>query len=300
VKLRSKTFYSFIVLAIIYASVNLIATPPRATLEHFHVSSTTLRVLDTTVVCPVILIWFIGLYGYQKLRTYSSHIKQTKDGQQVMWLTRGVMVLAYWLPVSSTLSALLSLYSAHHHAFLATTTILTNYLSLLFPLFAFTLISKGGRQLSESAKQRPSQAGINIMALILIIAGVIYGYLVASARESMFTVYHMPMTLVLASLVVPYVYCWYLGLLSAYDIHIYTKKVRGIIYRKGWNALSFGIVWIILFSIALQYLTTVSARLGKLSLGWTLALVYTILPIMALGYIFVALGAKKLMKIEEA
>jgi hypothetical protein len=37
-----------------------------------------------------------------------------------------------------------------------------------------------------------------------------------------------------------------------------------------------------------------------MSLGWILVLIYGILITMAIGYIFIALGAKKLTRIEEA
>ena len=300
-KFRSKTFYSFVILAIIYASINLLAAPPRTTLQKYNVSSTSLHLLNLTVVVPVVSIWFVALYGYQKLRKYTSYIQDNKNREStaVLTLTRGIMILAYWLPINSTLSAILNLLARHHPALLPYATITINYLALLLPLIAILFISRGARALTDASKQRPPQNGVNIMAIVLIIAGVLYGYLVASARTHIDSIYHLPLVVVLLTLVVPYIFCWFLGLLAAYEIHLYTKKVRGVIYRKSWNALAFGIMWIILFSILLQYLTSVSAKLGNLSLAWLLVLIYTILPVMAIGYVFVAVGAKRLTKIEE-
>lgn len=299
VKIRSKTFYSFVLLAIIYASVNLLAAPPRTTLQKYHISSSSLHLLNATIVVPVIAIWFVALYGYQRLRTYAGYIKDNKDGRQVVKLTRGLMLLAFWLPVSSTLSAVLNMYGVHHPGATPMITIIINYLTLLFPLGAFIWISQGARGLSELSKQRPTPTGTNLMAIVLIVAGVFYGYLVANAHQHVHTIYHMPMLVVLLTLVIPYIYSWFLGILAAYEIHMYSKKVNGIIYRKSWNALAIGLVWIIVFSIVFQYFTTVSAKLNNLSLGWILVIIYTLLPLMAIGYIFVALGAKRLTKIEE-
>lgn len=298
-KLRSKAFVSFVILAIIYASVNLIAAPPRTTLQHYHISSAALRLLDSTVIFPVILIWFIGLYGYQKLHTYASYVQGNTEGNAVAVLSKGITLLAFWLPISSTISAVLSWIATHHLGFQPANTIVSNYLSLLFPLAAFIYLSRGSRQLSDLTKRRPSQLSIHALVVVLAVAGVTYGYLVAHARDRLYATYHMPIVLVLATLVVPYIFSWYLGLLAVYDIHLYTRWLKGIIYKRSWNALSIGMVWIVVFSIALQYVSTVSARLSNLSLAWTLTLIYTILPILAVGYIFVALGAKRLTKIEE-
>jgi hypothetical protein len=103
---------------------------------------------------------------------------------------------------------------------------------------------------------------------------------------------------VLLTIVVPYIYSWYLGLLAAYELHIYTKKVKGIIFRKSWNTVAFGIVWIIISSIMLQYFATVSAKLNDFSLQTVMLLIYSLLPIIAVGYVLVAIGAKRLTKIE--
>lgn len=298
-KLRSKAFVSFVILAIIYASINLIAAPPRTTLQRYHISSSSLRLLDSTVVLPMVAIWFVGLYGYQKLNAYAKYVQGNEEGSALRSLTRGISLLAFWLPVSSTFSSVLSFITTHHHAFLPVSTITTNYLSMLFPLAAFFYINRGSRKLSELSHSRPSQTGIHGMAAILIAAGVLYGYFVANARNHIGLLYHMPLVLVLCTLVMPYIFSWYLGLLATYDMHTYTQHVEGVIFRKSWNALAFGMVWIILFSIAVQYITTVSSKFSDLSLGWILAMIYTLIPILALGYIFVAIGAKRLTKIEE-
>ena len=298
-KLRSKAFVSFVILAIIYASVNLTAAPPRATLQHYHISPAALRLLDTTVILPVLIIWFIGLYGYQKLQTYAAYVKGNKEGDQVALLSKGVTILAFWLPVSSTLSTILNLLALHNHRLLPINAIITNYLSLLFPLAAFIYFSRGSRQLSELTKRRPSPASIHMLVILLSTAGVTFGYLVARSQDKLYSIYHMPLLVVLATLVIPYIFSWYLGLIAVSDMHLYTRWLKGVIYKRSWNALSFGLVWIVIFSIGLQYVTAVSAQLANLSLGWTLLLIYTILPVLAIGYIFVALGAKRLTKIEE-
>jgi hypothetical protein len=106
--------------------------------------------------------------------------------------------------------------------------------------------------------------------------------------------------LVMITLGIPYMYIWFLGMQAATELHAYSKGLVGIFYRRGWNLFISGIAAIIFTSILLQYLTTLSTWLTSLSLGWLLSLLYVLLLLLASAYIVVALGAKKLMKIEEA
>lgn len=298
-KWHSRTFLFFVILAVLYVFISLVVAPPRATLQKYHMSSTSLRVLNTTVVVPVIAVWFLALYGYQKLHDYSQELNGSKEGAYVKELTTGVLVLAFWLPISSTTSAVLNLAARNHPELLAPATVITNYMSLIFPLVALYFINSAARKLSDLSKLRLAPRNINFMALALIVAGVAYGFLVASAQNDLDAIYHLPMPLVLLTLVIPYIFSWFLGLLAVFYLHAYGKSVPGIIFRKSWNWFAFGLVWIIVCLIALQYTTAVSAKLGDMPVGTLLMLTYGLLLLMGLGFAFLAAGAKKLKMIEE-
>jgi hypothetical protein len=299
VKFRSKTFITIIILTIVYAAVNLLAAPPKSTLQRYHINASQLRLINTTVVVPVVAIWFTAVYGSTKLRRYAYVVRNSPQGKQIWDVSKGVAVLAWWLPISSTLSALFSLFARSHPALLGAVTIFTNYLSLLFPLIGFWILSKACMSMSKDAKLPMRQGGLHWLIIAVITGGVFFSYLVARGEDTIHSVYHMSVPLVLLTLVIPFIFSWYLGLLAIYDLHRYTLTVKGLIYRKSWNTLVFGIGWIILFSIVLQYLTAVSAKLGSVSLSWILTLVYGIIVLMGLGYVFIARGAKKLAQIEE-
>lgn len=299
-KWRSKAFLAFVLLAVVYISIHFFAAPPRTTLARYDLTPEAMRLVNIAVVVPVLTVWFLALYGYQKVREYSSQLDaKSRDSAQVAELTKGVMFLAYWLPVTSTLSAVLQWQARYHPDLGSFSTILTNYMSVIFPLIGLFFIARAARGLGDLSKHRLAQGGIYAMAVILISAGVIYGYLVSEARGSIGDIYHLPMPLVLTTLVIPYIFTWFLGLLSAFYIHTYSREVPGVIYRKSWNTFAFGIVWIILFLIAFQYLATVSAKLSDLSLPIVLLLLYGALVLMGLGFAFLARGASQLKKIEE-
>jgi hypothetical protein len=65
------------------------------------------------------------------------------------------------------------------------------------------------------------------------------------------------------------------------------------------NLLAKGIGGVILISILIQFLTTASARLNRLNLTPLLIIVYCLLLLYGIAYGFIAVGAKRLKRIEE-
>ena len=299
-KIKSKIFYCYVALVATYIAVMLLPAPDPATLTRYHLSILSLRLLDFTIIIPMAAIWYAAFYGYTKLHAYGQLIKDNKDGKQVARLARGLLTLAIGLPLSSILSNALHVIARDHPSFTGGATIIGNYGAVLYPLIAFLFISMGARGLSELAKSRPTYLTLNVVALTVIVLGVVFCDLIARSHHNIVTSYHLTYSLVMLTLAIPYMYVWFLGLFATVEIYVYSRKVAGIVYRKGWNKLALGFGAIILFSIVLQYLTTLSSWLTGLSLSGILLLLYVLLLLLASAYIVVALGTKELMKIEEA
>lgn len=297
-KLRSKLFYSYISFLIIYSLFTLIPAPSRAVLSQYHVSAAALRIIDVTIIVLLAVIWYIGFYGYAKLRSYTQIIQTDKDGKQVTKLTTGIFILVMWLPISMVVAAVLNYFSLRHTGLLAAATIIDNYLSLLLPLAAFIFIGLGAHGLRIMVRQYISFYIINALALLVFYIGAVYQHLViVTANRN--AVYHLPFWLIMLTIIVPYIFMWFIGLAAAYSIYCYSKKVKGIVYKKSWNFVGIGIGWLILTSMGLQYLTSLVAHLAHLSIYWTLAIVYSILIIVSLGFVLIAIGANGLRAIEE-
>jgi hypothetical protein len=297
-KLRSKLFYSYLFFLISYSAFVLLPTPAPATLLQYHVSVLGLRIIDLTIILLLAAIWFAGFYGYAKLQAYTKLIRGNKDGEQVAKLTKGIFLVALWLPVSSVISAILNYSALKHPDFLPAAVIIKNYTNLLLPLLGFIFIGIGARGLSELARQRPTYRATNALVILILYVGLVYYRLVATTHHRL-VVYHMSIWPILATLVVPYIYMWAIGLLAAYEIYTYRMKVAGIVYRKSWGFLAAGIGWLIVTSIIFQYLTSLSARLSQLSIYWLLVIIYSLLLVLSVGFVFIAMGARKLQKIEE-
>ncbi len=298
VKLQSKLFYCYVAFVLIYSAVTLLPPPLPATLIRYHISADRLRILDITIILILAAIWFVGFYGYAKLRAYSELIRKTKDGKQIAKLVTGLLFLVLWLPVTSVSSAILNYFVVKHPGVRDGVVIVNNYVNLLFPLIGFAYISNGARGLSELVKQRPSQRAANLLAIFLIYIGLADYHLVASTPGRA-DIYHMSFWLITTTLVAPYICMWFIGLLAAYEIFSYRLKAPGIVYRDCWRFLALGLWWLIIVSIGFQYLTTVASRLDQLSIYWILGIIYSLLLILSVGFVLIAAGCRKLQRMEE-
>jgi hypothetical protein len=290
----------------IYVVFTFLATPSHAILQHYHLSHVGYRLIIATVAVPLVIIWFTAYYGFRKLSNYSDTIKANKDGKFVSQISRGLTVLVFQLPITSSVSSVLSLIAEHHPRFDPTSTILQHYIKIVLPLIAFLFISYGSRGLSEIVKRRPTQRATYILALIFIIIGAAFTYfafhgvpataLVNSTNQAEF---FLPTWLIFFTIVIPNIFTWYIGLLAAYEIYLFRSKITGIIYRHGWEYLAGGLAEIIAVSIFYEYLTLLSSHLTRLKVNALLLIVYAALILLAVGYALVAVGARKLQKIEE-
>jgi hypothetical protein len=299
-KLRSNVFYCYALFVIIFSLLSFIPTPAKATLMKYHLQPVSLRLLDLTLLIPMFIMWFAAFYGYERLHLYGQLIKSNQDGKQVTKLADGLLVLATGESISSIVSSSLQLIARQHSAFASAATVISNYVNVLYPLVAFILIARAARGLSELSKTRPGPRVANAVIVTVIILGVGFCDLIARSHHSLSLAYHMSYQLVMLTLATPYMYVWFLGLFAIAELYAYSKQIAGILYRKGWDRLVFGLGMIIVIDILLQYLGTLSSWLNGLSLSGLLLLLYVLLLGLASAYIVVALGTKELMKIEEA
>ena len=79
----------------------------------------------------------------------------------------------------------------------------------------------------------------------------------------------------------------------------YSRRAPGTLYRKTWNLLAIGIASIIIMQIVIQYTTTLSSQFDEFKLLRLLLTIYVLLAMLSVGYLLIALGAKRLKKIEE-
>jgi hypothetical protein len=89
---------------------------------------------------------------------------------------------------------------------------------------------------------------------------------------------------------------WVVGAIAVYEIYRYKENIEGVVYKSSLKYLALGIGWLVVFSIVLQYLSTLTQRLDSLSIYLLLAIIYALLLLLSVGFIFISLGATNCSK----
>jgi hypothetical protein len=288
----------FVILAVIICGLALILPPDPHTLRQLHISSVGYRVAVLVLLVPYGIIWYAAFYTFAKLREYAQTIRGSQDGKAFRNIMIGMGVLAFGLVVPTAISLIMQSIGARHQGFKPATVIVQNYLGLLTALFSFAYINNGTHVLTKLGKKRPSLAGIRIFTLFFIALSVVFTYLVMNYHTK-HNVYHLDTPLLIATFVIPGLFAWFLALLSAYEFRLYAKFAKGLLYRQALRQFSYGIVLVIASSVANQFISNTFAEKITHSVGSLLLVDYALLALMAVGLIMMALGTKKLKKIEE-
>jgi hypothetical protein len=300
----------YIVLLGIFIGLYVIATLhlpiSQETLNKYEVTLPQARLLYFSIVIPYFIIWTMAFYGFIRLKEYTHPIRDTADGRGLNRIANGLMILAISLPIIRLVSVADDYVFARFPAWGPAAIIFKNYLTIVLTLAAFIFIARGGKELTGAIHKKTSMP-YKMAATIgfLLLAGV-YAYFAlsnpmrrVSADPILRAAYHLPDWLIILTIILPYLYVWYIGLQAALDIHFYKNKVKGFIYKPFLGSLAVGISWVIASSILLQFFNALRDTLAQLSLRPLLILVYVLLLFTSIGYILIARAAHNLKRIEE-
>ena len=293
---------SFALLVVLYLCLTFIPTPDRTALHHYHLSTSRFHWLVLPIVIFLILIWIAAYYGSLRVQSYAYLIRRSADGKAFKLVADGILILAISLPVTVAVNSIITLVERYHPGARESLTIINNYFNLLIMGVALTLIARGAEGLSGLVETKIKTLPEKFWVFLLVVFSVFYAYFVANQPEDSASnsVYYMPRWLVLATIAIPYIYIWYRGIKGAYLIHQYQTRVRGALYKHALRYLALGIGAVVLSSVINRTISTAAARITRLDLTPILLIIYGFLIVIAIGYILIALGAKKLKQIEEA
>jgi hypothetical protein len=270
----------------------------------YHLSGLEYRALLFAVVLPSIATWVAAFIGYLKLQQYVAIIRKSPEGADFALLNRGYAWLAWSLPIAAITNILLSGAVNAWPGLLKAAVILHNYTNLILPLVAFTIMGSATRAMVNRTKLGFTSASIRGIMFIFLTAGVIYCFLTfqqfdLSSLQSTDNPYFMPLWLMVLTIIIPSLYSWFIGLLAAYEIMLFSQRTEGVLYRSALRMLVAGLTLIIVSFVAVQFTTSVSPGIGRLVLGYRLVLTLIFRVIGGAGFILVALGANRLKTIEE-
>jgi hypothetical protein len=297
-----KRLYWYIFLGFIAAYIALVfgVAPSPEVLERYHISSTAARLLNLTVVVPLVVIWITAFFGASKMKEYATAVQDSKEGPSFNALAAGLMISVMSFPLNSAISSALSHLARHNPHLLATTTIIRNYLALGLALIAFYFIGKGAMSLAKMVRKRTPGFHSEVWAVVVIAISCIFTWLIISQHPSgNAQAYFLPNWLVVTTIAIPYLYIWYRGALAAYSIYYYHQKVKGSLYKRALIYCAAGIATVIATSVLIQFILVFAERINRLDLTPILLIIYFLILLYAVGYGLIAKGAKKLKTLEE-
>ncbi len=295
-------YFAVIVCWLVYAGLAL-QSPSRGA-ARFNLSSSQTQLVQLTIILPLLAIWLVATYGALRFRHYAKMIKTSPDGQAASTLAKGLIALVIYLVISSIVNSAGPYFAGT--PWVKIMVIIKNYLPLAIAFIAFALLYQGSLKLMFLIKAPTWRASRLILFLIPFCMFAIFFtwvfYLNPDLHETAsngLPYFVAPRALLLFTYVLPYLLMWFLGSLAALNIRLYARDVNGSIYRSALLNLVGGIATVVFLTIALQLLSTVSSTINHLNLASILLLVYVLVILYALGYALIALGSKKLLKIEE-
>jgi hypothetical protein len=303
----NKHYVWFVGLAIIYLLLVLCIPPNASVLLKYGLSPAQARLLSLSVALPVIGIWFVAFYGYIAFKRYTAVVASSKDGQALAKISDALTVLAWSLPVSTLINTGLNYVATQHEWFTPASIIVNNYVALLFLWVGFYILYGGAKELyGQVRKNTLYTLREQVVWVAFSIFCVTYAYmtLVNPARQfptavATHAAYYMSDLPLILTIIIPYIFVWYFGLRSVYFLSIYREKVQGLLYKRALAALASGLATVIITSMLLRLLTAFTTLINTWTLRVLLMVLYLLVLIIAIGYILIALGAKRLNKIEE-
>lgn len=299
-----RALFCYACLAVTYITLIFVLPASQATTDKYSLSGIEYKVILSAIAIPSLIAWFAAFLSYAKLFDYASSIRKTPEGRSYAELATGVTWLAWSLPVSAIAAQLLGAIANHNLGFRPASIIISNYITLTLLLVAFVIISNASRRLATHSKLEFTSSSTRIIMTAFIVAGVTYCYFILrnfdiSSFSSTQNAYYLPLWLMVITLIVPYMYAWFIGFLSVYEISLVGRKISGLIYRQALKYLAIGLVIVIVSSIAIHYLNAIQPRVGYLLIDSKLLFGTLLRLIRGIGFVMIVYGALKLKKIEE-
>ena len=301
-----KLFAFFVASAIFYVLQTVLQEPDREAMAKYNLTETHIILLALTIILPYVVIWFIALSGYTRLKDYTSKIRRSKDGDAFNKISRGILAFAIWLPISAITSTALTNAVKNNPDQVQYFAWLNLFVNLLLLSYGFYHVYIGSRQLVYMVKNRHYTRVQQVCTVVFAALMVLYIYFIFQDPARQFisgevnrATYYMPDWLIVSAILIPRLVMWTAGLLAVYNLYLYRKNIKGFLYKHALKNLAFGFSVVILTIIGLRYLESASSYLVDASLGALLMLYYAILIVMAVGYIYIARGARNLQRLEE-
>lgn len=298
-RIKSTPMTWFTILLLITSLLAILVPGNPASLHTLHISEDVYRLLMITLLIPYAIIWFAAFYGYSQLARYSKALIFTGEGKAFQKIAKGLGVLAWGLILQVLLGLILNAITLSHPTFKAAKTIINDYFGLLISLSAFVLIENGTHDLVRLVRAHHSHATVRVLIVLGAVIAALFQRVVFLNRTDDQNPYYLSAYPLIFTIIIPYVFTWVIGIISVYELNLYAAKVRGLLYKHALQFLAYGLSIVILVSVVVQFVNAAMVTGSSSSLSVVLFTDYILLAAIAAGFVLVAIGAKRLKRIEE-
>lgn len=283
-----------------YVYLIVVSASARPIFVRNNLSEVQILVLTLTVVIPYITVWVIGLAGYIWLSDYARSIRKAADGNALLQLSRGVLILLLWMPLTGlirTFALVLAHGGSAHYASLVSH--FGTYIGVALMLLTYFQLNEGAFKMLRAANI-PYRVPPRRLAFAFLPLIGLYVYLVLRnpAFESGITTTPLPNWIIIDTIALPQLLAWYWGLLAIWRLYFYINKVKGKLYRLAFSYLATGLALVTATIIILQYLQALTDA-TQVTLKFMYLVVVALLVLIGAGFMLIVRGARALRRIEE-
>lgn len=288
-------------LSVIYVALTLLA-PVKS--NNFDLTDMQVRLLQLTFVVPILVIWFLIVFGGVRFKNYALLIKGSDEAKGTSLVANSLLLIGFGGIVVSIFNLGRNFVGSQ---FTEEFVITHNLFNVIVQLGSYGLLYVGSTHLLKSIGVKGADARKAIYPqLAMSVAIAAYGALMflnpyrnSTPDPTKYSSFYLPDGLLLVLVVIPYVLSWSLAVGALVNLRTFAAEVRGIIYREAIHRLVMGMTIVVSFAIALAMLSTLSGLFADSSLKFVLGFIYVILILYAAGFLVIASGARKLARIEE-
>ena len=301
-KRTANSYYPLLaVLAIAYVALSLLS-PVKP--NHFNLTDIQVRLLQLTFVVPILVIWFLIIFGGVRFKNYALLIKGSDEARGTNLVANSLLLIGFGGIAVSIFNLGRNFIGAQ---FTEEFTIAHNLFNVLVQVTSYGLLYFGSTHLLKSIGVKGADARKSIYPqLTMAVAIAAYSALMflnpyrnSTPDPATYNSFYLPDGLLLVLVVIPYVLSWSLAVGALVNLRTFAAEVKGFVYREAIRRLVMGMTIVVSFAIALAMLSTLSGLFADSSLKFVLGFIYVILLLYAAGFLVIASGARKLARIEE-
>lgn len=286
--------------AIVYFISTLLSIKPGSPSNSYNIPLVALYILSLTIIGLLLLGWFFGLYAWLQLDRYTRELPPGAPKKSYGQIARGIEYLTLALILPTLISASRPLY-ANDVNMTAVVTQINYYAIIVLPFLGFLYLRQGTKHLAVSAQAAMTLVTklVTVGPPVLLLACFYIFLALTNSTPQAGSLSGSAGTIALWVSILLIVSSWVLGLLAALNIERWTHRGDGADRARPLVKLYNGILLTTCGFIILDALLSLDAtRLRNLPIEVVLGLVYLFIGVVALGFMTVGVGARRLRAIN--